>query len=369
MPYTISNVKTKEEDDVHWDDISDDKLRDLLISSIKMKTILELENDFFERYLRRNSPEMLRKIDETISETSKSTQRSMFLPSTSPTRSVTDSIISSRDRGSPSMWSMQSGIRRGMLDPMMRRLRITIPQRMEMMKNEIIEFKKNLLLFEKSNRKEDIKFNAEVEELEVRIRDVKDTRVRFENDIVIGGIDHLTGKIPAETFIKFIKDWLKNINRSIEKVRLKSATIRLKIRKAKKQLIQREQLGEDLRPVDFERLKIQNEDCKKQINQSGQFLIDVKRVTENLMSLFNSITKEIHSNEHQAKDLQLKCLITEQEIKKAKKQLTSLTKLMNEYEVPEILDFVKLQNELRNLKRTFTHLERRKNIEQIKTNF
>ncbi|KAI4482244.1 hypothetical protein M0804_008795 [Polistes exclamans] len=205
MIYATGNVKTKEEDDFHWDDIPDDKLRNILVSTIKMKAILELENDFFERYLRRNDPEMLRKIDETISETSKGTQKSTYyFPSTSPTRSITDSFISLRDRGSPSIWSMQSGIRRGMLDPMMRRLRITIPQRMEMMKNEIIEYKKKLLLLEKSNRKEEIKFQAEIEELEVRIRDVKDTKDRFENDIVINGVDHLTGKIPAETFIKLI---------------------------------------------------------------------------------------------------------------------------------------------------------------------
>ncbi|XP_015177009.1 PREDICTED: uncharacterized protein LOC107066682 [Polistes dominula] len=204
MPYGIS-IKHKEDDDIHWDDASDDKLRDLLVSTVRMKNILELENDFFERYLRRNDPELLRKIDETISASSKSTQRSTYYyPSTSPTRSMADSVMSFRDRGSPSTWSMQSGIRRGMLDPMMRRLRITIPQRMEMMKIEITEYKKKLLLLEKTNRKEQIKLEAEIEELEVRIRDIKNTKERFENEVVIGGVDHITGKIPAETFIKLI---------------------------------------------------------------------------------------------------------------------------------------------------------------------
>lgn len=84
------NVHAKDEDDINWDgmllyiyikkkklekkiiilqncikhtiilEITDDKLQDFLVSMVRMKIILELENDFFIRYLRRNDPESLR---------------------------------------------------------------------------------------------------------------------------------------------------------------------------------------------------------------------------------------------------------------------------------------------------------------------
>lgn len=79
---------------------------------------------------------------------------------------------------------------------------------MEIMQNEIIEFKKKLLLLERNGKRERNKLNAEIEGLEICIREVKDTRDRFEKEIVVGGVDRITGKIPAETVVKLIDDRL-----------------------------------------------------------------------------------------------------------------------------------------------------------------
>ncbi|KAF7383319.1 hypothetical protein HZH68_015168 [Vespula germanica] len=199
------SVQIKDEDDINWDEITDDKLQDLLVNMVRMKMILDLENDFFYRYLQRNDPESLKKIDAvSVSDTLKVNCPKITGHGTSS--SPTSSNISVRDRGSPSIWSMQSGIRRGMLDPMLRRLRITIAQRMELMQNEIIEFKNKLMLLERTGKKEKNKLNAEIEGLEICIREIKETKDRFENDIVIGGVDRITGKIPAETVMKLIDD-------------------------------------------------------------------------------------------------------------------------------------------------------------------
>ncbi|KAL2749445.1 Coiled-coil domain-containing protein 113 [Vespula maculifrons] len=295
------------------------------------------------------------------------------------TSSPTSSNISVRDRGSPSIWSMQSGIRRGMLDPMLRRLRITIAQRMELMQNEIIEFKNKLMLLERTGKKEKNKLNAEIEGLEICIREIKETKDRFENDIIIGGVDRITGKIPAETVIKFIKNSLKSMEKTIERIRLKNTVIKSQIIKANKQLIQREQLGEDLRPVDFYQLRIQRDEYRKRIRQCAVYILQIKKVIGHyntaltkhkrklghLTNEFNSIVTEINSNKLQAKDLELKCLMNKTEIKFAEKQVELLKTLMDDYEVPTILDLVKLKKELRTLEKTFTNLKRYVNVEEI----
>lgn len=79
---------------------------------------------------------------------------------------------------------------------------------MELMQNEIIEFENKLMLLERTGKKEKNKLNAEIEGLEICIREIKETKDRFENDIIIGGVDRITGKIPAETVIKLIDNHL-----------------------------------------------------------------------------------------------------------------------------------------------------------------
>lgn len=77
---------------------------------------------------------------------------------------------------------------------------------------------------------------------------------------------------------RFIKNWLKMMEKTIEKIRLKNSTTKSQIVKARKQLIQREQLGEDLRPVDFDQLKIQRDDYKRKIKQSAMYILQIKKV-------------------------------------------------------------------------------------------
>lgn len=68
------------------------------------------------------------------------------------------------------------------------------------------------------------------------------------------------------------------MEKTIEKIRLKNSTTKSQIVKARKQLIQREQLGEDLRPVDFDQLKIQRDDYKRKIKQSAMYILQIKKV-------------------------------------------------------------------------------------------
>nr|XP_050865992.1 coiled-coil domain-containing protein 113-like [Vespula vulgaris] len=169
------------------------------------------------------------------------------------------------------------------------------------------------------------------------------------------------------------------MEKTIERIRLKNTVIKSQIIKANKQLIQREQLGEDLRPVDFYQLKIQRDEYRKRIRQCAVYILQIKKVIGHyntaltkhkrklghLTNEFNSIVTEINSNKLQAKDLELKCLMNKTEIKFAEKQVELLKTLMDDYEVPTILDLVKLKKELRTLEKTFTNLKRYVNVEEI----
>lgn len=59
---------------------------------------------------------------------------------------------------------------------------------------------------------------------------------------------------------------------------MKSATLRMLIRKARQQLAQRKELGELLHAVDFEKLSIENQDYAKMLEEKNLYVIDMKRI-------------------------------------------------------------------------------------------
>lgn len=78
---------------------------------------------------------------------------------------------------------------------------------------------------------------------------------------------------------RFMEEWLKAADSIIEKLRLKSSTIKSQIKKANHQLRQREELGEALHAIDFQQLAIENQDYVKTIEEKNRYLLDLKRIT------------------------------------------------------------------------------------------
>lgn len=75
-----------------------------------------------------------------------------------------------------------------------------------------------------------------------------------------------------------MEEWLRSANAILERLRLKSATARMQIRKARHQLIQRRELGETLHAIDFEKLNIENQDNAKMLEEKNLYVIDMKRI-------------------------------------------------------------------------------------------
>ncbi|XP_043287789.1 coiled-coil domain-containing protein 113 isoform X2 [Venturia canescens] len=296
--------------------------------------------------------------------------------------SATLSAIRDKQVYSPSMVSTTtfSGGRRytsTLLPSVPKTYRITVAHRIEMASKEIDEMKKSLAELEQFTIKRRANLRAQMEEIELRIRETHEARHELEINLEKRWIDPLTGKIPAEKFIRFIEEWLRAADSVIEKLRLKSGTIKTQIKKARHQLRQREELGETLHPIDFQQLAIENQDYLKQIEEKNQHLIDLKKITARYnialtsykqkmadqMSSLNNIRKEISLKKSQIDKLRQDQTITRAEVEKAEKQLAKVVHVIDEYEVPDILDFVKVQAELREMKKTYKRLERHRKIQ------
>ncbi|OAD61135.1 hypothetical protein WN48_01203, partial [Eufriesea mexicana] len=220
---------------------------------------------------------------------------------------------------------------------------------------------------------------AEIEEIEVRINEAHEASEDFQEEVVVKGVDSITGKIPAERVIRFVEEWLRSANAILERLRLKSATARMQIRKARQQLIQRKELGETLHAIDFEKLNIENQDNAKMLEEKNLYVIDMKRIAgyyhlkltqhkqklNDLKLKLNEVKQDILSKQKQMEELENEHEVVEVKVKRMNSQLKNLLHFMENHTAPEILEFVEIQEQYIGLERTYKLLQRRRNIERI----
>ncbi|XP_029049234.2 coiled-coil domain-containing protein 113-like [Osmia bicornis bicornis] len=233
--------------------------------------------------------------------------------------------------------------------------------------------------FGEETRKKKTYLRAEIEELEIRITEVQEARDEFEEDVVEKGVNRITGKIPAEKIVRFVEEWLRSANTIIERLRLKSTTLRAQMKKAGQQLIQRKELGESLHPVDFEQLNIENKDYVKMIEEKNRYVIGMKRIAghyhlkltqrkqklDDLLSALNQVKKETAMKEEQIKKFKAELKIVKVKLKQKTILLKNLLTFMENHTAPSILEFVYLQADFQELEKAFKRLQRRRDIDRI----
>lgn len=150
---------------------------------------------------------------------------------TSPSTSSAGSTVTVRDRDSPSILSIPSGshvMSSFLVEKAAKKVtrlickrctnailslivlvfrlpfnhRITYGQRTEMVNVELRELQKEVRNLEKTSRKKRIYLRVQMEESESSIREIYKARKEFEDNVVQKGVDIITGKIPAEKFIR-----------------------------------------------------------------------------------------------------------------------------------------------------------------------
>ncbi|XP_071570943.1 cilia- and flagella-associated protein 263 [Temnothorax nylanderi] len=295
----------KQDDFCYYEDMTETELRQALEDIVYSNLFLRLENDIFERYLARRDPESLQTIAQIL-ETAKRVQKIAPQHSrTSPVISVTGSLVNVRDRDSVSIASVRSGSRH--VTPSL-----------------------------------------------------------------------LTARAPTGG-TKFVEERLKVVDIMVEQIRLKMTTIKCQIRKVKLQLKQRKELGEALRAIDFEQLNIENKVCIRKIDEKTQYLLEMKRIVghysialskhkekvEGLMLIMNEMKNKIVSKRQEIINLQSEQIATKIEIEKADKQLKSMMELIKNFEVPSVIDSIKMRMKLQELQRIHKQLSRQREIQRI----
>ncbi|XP_018346349.1 PREDICTED: coiled-coil domain-containing protein 113-like [Trachymyrmex septentrionalis] len=379
---SLGVLTPKQDEFCYYEDMTETELQQVLENVIHLNLFLRLENDIFERYLARRHPESLQTIAQIL-EKAKRIQKIAPQHNLTPSvMSASGSLVNVHDKDSPSVSSVTPSRHVTSLLSARApngRTKITYMHRIEMVNTEIRELQKKLEKIEQMSTKKKIYLRARMEENQISTCEIFKNREEFEENVVQKGIDSITGKIPAEKFIRFIEDSLKVVDIITEKIRLKMATIKCQIIKIKLQLKHRKELGETLRVIDFEQLKIKNRICVQKVDEKNQYLLEMKRMAgcynitfgkhkkkvDGLMLIMNQVRNKIVSKKQEIVKLQSKQIAAKIEIDKEEKQLKSIMELINNFEIPSVIDSIKLRMKLDNLQEIHKRLSRRREIHRI----
>ncbi|XP_008202090.1 coiled-coil domain-containing protein 113 [Nasonia vitripennis] len=383
----VSKLLASTKDEINFEEMSDEQLGSTLEEAMRTNRTLTLENEVFERYLRRRDPQCLHKLSYVVESARQAQKLSRLrISQQQPRGGSTPSLQSFTAKpasSSATLLSVQlartaSGSQQavGLAKRAAKGLKITVAHRIELVEKEVEEMRRQYREFEKGlfGKKEGLE--TMLEEINYRIKECEDTAEQFENE-VLNQVDPVSKRITADSFVKFVERQLKLAEIAVDKLNLKIVTTKRLIRQTKKQIDQREELGNTLRPVDFEKLKIENkyltDDIErynrtiktlKQIN--GHYGLTLKSHKERLLekkSKLQSIENELTSKERENVDLRRCQTRATREIRKAEGQLNHIKKLREEYEIPEVRDFLEVQKQLQEARKNFKRLGRRRKLQ------
>ncbi|ORY38847.1 hypothetical protein BCR33DRAFT_700354 [Rhizoclosmatium globosum] len=219
-------------------------------------------------------------------------------------------------------------------------------------------------------------YKAELEEVEIRVSDIKKSMYEFKRDIVQQAVNQRTGKVVAERVLRYFDDKIRSKDAIIEKVRLKNATLKVQKNKLHLQLKQKEEMGEVLHAIDFDQLQIENKQYLAKIEDRNAELLKLKMTAGNTVQILNFYKKKLQSLTGESQKLKseidqrreflaklnMEATLVAEETKKASTVNEKLREKMEEFRVPHVMEYVHIKAEQHELIKKVKSWERKVEI-------
>mmetsp|Transcript_39369 Transcript_39369/g.61369 ORF Transcript_39369/g.61369 Transcript_39369/m.61369 type:complete len:342 (+) Transcript_39369:229-1254(+) len=216
---------------------------------------------------------------------------------------------------------------------------------------------------------------ALLEEADIKIAETSKDQYEFKRDVNT----NVPGKPMAEKVLHFLEDKLRTRDSVIDKLTLKNAALKQQILKLENQLQHKEEMGEVLHVIDFDQLKIENQQFTEKIDERNNELLKLKLTTGNIVQTLNASKKRL--NRLMVESETLKRMIVEKqaltkkvqeeidgievEKVKVKKANAALNKQIEESGMPEVLEYVKQKATAHQLKKDLGNYERKVEIAEM----
>ncbi|KAI9222887.1 hypothetical protein BC828DRAFT_396411 [Blastocladiella britannica] len=258
-------------------------------------------------------------------------------------------------------------------------LTLTADQKAEIATRELEELRDNLDHRRSEWSRTVDNLRAEMEEMDISLQEVTRASYEFTRDIVNGARSEWTGKVLAERLLRYWEDAMRARDTTLEKIRLKNATLKTHKNKLMLQLRQKEEMGEVLHAIDFDQLKIENHQYQAKIEERNSELLKLKLVAGNIVQVLNFYKKKLGtledacsklSTEIQARQdlrnrLSTEAKVVERDTGKAEKLNQQLVASSREFTVPSVMEYVNLKAEQQELYAKARSWRRKVEIAQI----
>ncbi|XP_046843350.1 coiled-coil domain-containing protein 113-like isoform X2 [Xenia sp. Carnegie-2017] len=345
----ISSSIDQNEDRV--DELTDEELYNLVEETLQANSILKNEANMFEKYLKR--------VDNKYG----ASTSAMFVQTVQ--EQTTSRTFKKRTRS------------RGL--SVDKSLKLTAEQKCDIAQRELEELKEEMEKLRDSSEKILDNYKAIMEEADLQTAEMKKSCYEFNRDIVQGSVNLRTNKIIAEKVVRYFEDKIRNRDTLIEKLRLKNSTFRVQKKKLQMQLKQKEEMGEVLHEVDFNQLKIENQQYLEKIDDRNKDLLRLKLMAGNVLQVLNTYKKKLHSLTEESAQLKheiasrselsskidVETQLVEKERVKALELNQRRRQQLNDYKVPQVLEYVRERASLYELNKTVKMWERKVEIAEM----
>lgn len=360
IPSIFTGTSTNPEEILmEFDAYSDKELQALQLELSQRNTFLETETKLLNSYLERVNPTTTSKQDETNQQQQ----------ATSATHEETSKDAARREERT----KKKKNDKHKEVDKL---IQLTPEQKSEIATRELEELRDEIEKQKEEWSKIMDNLKAEMEEIEIRVAEIKKASYEYRRDIVTQAVNPRTGKVIAERILRYYDDKIKSKDAVIEKVRLKNATLKVQKNKLHLQLKQKEEMGEVLHAIDFDQLQIENKQYLTKIEERNAELMKLKMTAGNTVQILNyykqklqSLTKEseilrseIITRKEILSKLTFEAEIVCEEKLKAHHHNKKLKKQIEEFRVPQVMDYVHVKAEQNELQKRLKSWERKVEI-------
>ncbi|XP_007468370.1 PREDICTED: coiled-coil domain-containing protein 113 isoform X2 [Lipotes vexillifer] len=256
---------------------------------------------------------------------------------------------------------------------------LSVDQKFKLVQKELDDTKSEIRHI-RANAERDLQHHeAIVEEAEIRWTEVQREVHEFEKDI-LKTISKKKGSILAtQKVMKYIEDVNRRRDNMKDKLCLKNVSLKVQRKKMLLQLRQKEEVGEALRDVDFQQLKIKNAQFLETIEARNQELIQLKLVSRNTLQILNAYKSKLHRAMEMSVDLDKEFLLRKELLEKVEKETLQveedrakamalnkqLRKQLSEFRAPQVMMYVREKIRNRDLEKAIRMWERKVEIAEM----
>lgn len=135
-----------------------------------------------------------------------------------------------------------------------------------------------------------------------------------------------TGKYDAEKLMKYMDDKFKAKEALIDKLQLKNVSLKTQILKADTQIRHKEEMGDDLKFIDFHQLQIENKKHVKDIDDRNNKLLTLKINSGNTVQSLNVLKKRLTDAITEQMHIDIEMKINKEKTEKTRKAIKKTNK-------------------------------------------